>query len=83
MTDETKRELARYDQQITWLLNNDGTSAWLKSALEGGAACDPVSIVNDIEILCQLLKRRSAAQVRSAISWSAERQDDEVEPPMV
>ena len=72
MTDEAQREVARCDQQITWLLNNDETSAWLKAALEGAAACDPVSIVNDIEVICQLLKRRSAAQVRYALNWSAE-----------
>ena len=35
MTDETQRELAQCDQQIKWLLDNDGISAWLKAALEG------------------------------------------------
>ena len=56
MTDETQRELAQCDQQIKWLLGNDGTSAWLKAALEGAVVCDPVSILNDVEILCHLLK---------------------------
>ena len=78
MTEEAKCEMAQCDQQIEWLLGNDGTSPWLKVALKGAAACDPVSILNDVEILCHLLKRRSAAQVRYALNWSAECADDEV-----
>ncbi len=78
MTEEAKRELAQCDQQIEWLLGDDGTSAWLKVALKGAVACDPVSILNDVEILGQLLKRRSAAQVRYALSLSAECANDEV-----
>jgi hypothetical protein len=31
-----------------------------------------VSITNDVEILCQLLKRLSAAQIRHALDWSTE-----------
>ena len=65
MTEEARRELAKCDQQIEWLLGNEGTSAWLKAALETAAACDPVAIINDVEILCNLLRNRSAAQVRS------------------
>ena len=78
MTDEAKREMAQCDQQIEWLLGNDGTSAWLKVALKGGVACDPVSILNEVEILCQLFKRRSAAQVRYALNWPAECADDAI-----
>lgn len=76
MTEEAKRELAQCDQQIEWLLNNDGTSAWLKAALEGAAVCDPMSILNDLEILCHVFEKRSAAQVRYALNWSAECMDD-------
>ena len=78
MIEEAKRELDRSDQQIKWLLNNEGTSAWLKAALEGATDCDPISILNDLEILCHLLKMRSSAQVRFALHWSAEWVDDEV-----
>ena len=76
MTEEAKRELAQCDQRIEWILKNDGTSAWLKEALESAAACDPVSILNDVEILCELLKRRSAARVRFALNWSGESVDE-------
>ena len=72
MTDEAKSEVEKCDQQIKWILCNDGISAWLKAALRGAADCDPVSITNDVEILYQLLKRLSAAQIRHALDWSTE-----------
>ena len=76
MTDEAKCEMAQCDQQIEWLLGNDGTSPWLKVALKGAVTCDPVSIFNDVKILYQLLRKRSVARVRYALNWSAECADD-------
>ena len=76
MTEEAKRELAQCDQQIEWLLNNDGTSPWLKAALESAAVCDPMSILSDLEILCHVIKKRSVAKIQYALNWSAESMDD-------
>jgi hypothetical protein len=47
------------DEQISFVLGNPGMSAWLKSALSDALRCDPISILNDLEILNLILRNRS------------------------
>lgn len=51
--------LAALDQRITWVLENPGISPWLKAAVRSALAEDPVTLVNDLEILTHLLGPRA------------------------
>lgn len=47
------------EEQISFVLNHPGMSAWLKSALSAALHRDPISVLNDLEILNLLLRNRS------------------------
>jgi hypothetical protein len=47
------------EEQISFVLGHPGMSAWLKSALSDALRCDPLSIMNDLEILNLVLRNRS------------------------
>ena len=47
---------AQTDQQIAWALAHPGTSEWLKQSLEAALDCDPVALLNELEILKRLLR---------------------------
>ena len=60
------------DGRINWVLKHPGMSQWLKSALITALERDPISIVNDLEILDGLLRARSKALVKATLHGSAD-----------
>ena len=68
MTYETEIEMDKCAARIDWVLDNAGTSAWLKEALRRALEADPVTVGNDVEILRQLLQRRAALWVRDQLT---------------
>lgn len=53
--------LLTLDQRIAWVLDNPGMSPWLKSAVRSALVEDPVTMVNDLEILAHLIGPRARA----------------------
>lgn len=51
------------DKQISFVLDHPGMSAWLKCALRGALPRDPIVVLNDLEILNLILRRRSAVLI--------------------
>lgn len=47
------------EEQISFVLAHLGTSAWLKTALSDALHRDPISVLNDLEILNLILHNRS------------------------
>jgi hypothetical protein len=60
-------ELRDAEQRIAWVLEHPGMSSWLKNALRTALDCDPVQIVNDLEILRTLLPPRTDALVKKGL----------------
>ncbi len=48
------------EEQIAFVLAHPGMSAWLKNALGDALSRDPICVLNDLEILNQILRNRSA-----------------------
>jgi|FLYM01.1.fsa_nt_gi hypothetical protein len=63
MSRPSGEELQEAEQRIEWVLAHPGMSKWLKSALRTARDQDPVSLLNDLEILGLLLRARSQAVV--------------------
>jgi hypothetical protein len=53
------------DEKISFVLNHPGMSAWLKHALREALPRDPVSVLNDLEILNLILRERSQTAQRA------------------
>ena len=53
------------EQRIAWALNQPNMSIWLKEALRTALDQDPVSVLNDLEILRDLLSVWADAKIRS------------------
>ncbi len=47
------------EEQITFILCNPNASAWLRDTLRSALDQDPITILNDIEILSLILRNRS------------------------
>ncbi|MDT7952516.1 MAG: hypothetical protein RQ966_13515 [Acetobacteraceae bacterium] len=56
-----------HDDQIAWLLAHPGVSDWLKAALRSGTACNPVELMNDIDLLSFVLRRRAQAVIATVL----------------
>jgi hypothetical protein len=63
-TDDPLREA---DEQIEWVLDHPGMSAWLKETLRAARDKDPVNLMNDLEMLGLLLRARSQAAIDLAL----------------
>jgi len=48
-----------FEEQISFVLRHPQMSAWLKTALSGALDRDPISLLNDLEILNSILRNRS------------------------
>lgn len=59
------------DDQISYALSHPGISAWLKDALRGALDRDPIDVLNDLEILSLMLRKRSAQRI--AEEWGTSR----------
>ncbi|WP_265519772.1 hypothetical protein [Nitratireductor luteus] len=68
----TDRTLEGYlkeaEQRIDWVLSHPGMSEWLKHALQGARDREPVDVLNDLEMLDHLLRRRAEAQINEGLS---------------
>ncbi|NDV89500.1 hypothetical protein GTW51_22935 [Aurantimonas aggregata] len=58
------------ERQIAWVLAHPGMSDWLKDALKSAADRDPVHLLNDLEILGLLLRRKSQAIIDEQLRQS-------------
>ncbi len=47
------------DRQISFVLQHPGMSPWLKDSLRAALGRDPVSLLNDIEILSLIIRQRA------------------------
>ncbi len=55
------------EQQIAWVVAHPGTSDWLRSALLAAADRDPVHLLNDLEILCLLLRSKAQSKIHQQL----------------
>jgi hypothetical protein len=51
------------DAHIAFILEHPGMSDWLKRALQEALPRDPVAVLNDLEILNLVLRKRSEALI--------------------
>ncbi|KPQ01207.1 MAG: hypothetical protein HLUCCA12_17540 [Rhodobacteraceae bacterium HLUCCA12] len=69
---ESERRLETYlteaEDRIDWVLAHPGMSDWLKETLRGACERDPVEVLNDLEMLDHLLRRRAQAQIERSLS---------------
>jgi hypothetical protein len=56
---EARGGLTAVERQVAFVLGHPGTSRWLKQALHEALERDPESVLNDLEILVHVLRRRS------------------------
>ncbi len=66
-----KLEDQKFINQIDWVLARPDMSPWLKNALEAARGCDPVAILNDLEILNHVLRGLSRDRIQSAFRRSS------------
>lgn len=60
-------ELREAERQIEWVLAHPGMSEWLKNTLRIAYDQDPINLLNDLEILCLLLRSKSHALIDQAL----------------
>lgn len=60
--------LREAEDRIDWVLSHPDMSDWLKEALRGGRERNPVDLLNDLEMLDHLLKRRAETQIDRSLS---------------
>jgi hypothetical protein len=70
MSEPSGEELREAEQRIEWVLADPNMSAWLKSALGTAHDRDPVHLLNDLEILCLLLRSKSQAVIDQELRYS-------------
>ena len=58
------------DHRIDWVLSHPGMSTWLKNALRTARDRDPIEVLNDLEVLCLLLKLRSESLIEIRLTNS-------------
>lgn len=51
------------DAHIAFILEHPGMSDWLKTALQEALPRDPIAVLNDLEILNLVLRKRSEALI--------------------
>lgn len=79
-----EQDLKEADERIDWVLSHPGMSDWLKQALRATRDRDPVDVLNELEMLCHLLKPRPEAQIAQSLSkvhaQTPEQRNDERDP---
>lgn len=58
------------EERIQWVLDHPGMSDWVKGALRTALDCNPVDVLNDLEILNNLLRLRAEALIGRALAHS-------------
>lgn len=59
--------LEEAEARIDWVLSHPGMSEWLKQAVRDARDRDPLDLLDDLEMLDQLLRRRAEAQIGHAL----------------
>lgn len=59
---------AEEDERIRWALAHPGVSDWVKDALRAAGAADPVTVLNDLELLNLLLRARCEARIDAELT---------------
>ncbi|GEO42876.1 hypothetical protein SAE02_70240 [Skermanella aerolata] len=67
ISEQSSKELREAEQRIEWVLKHSGMSVWLKTALQAAQHRDSVHVLNDLEILCLLLRQRSQATITAML----------------
>ena len=57
---------AEVDEQIAFVMDHPDMSGWIKQALGGALLCPPNQVLNDLEILTRILRRRSELMMGDA-----------------
>jgi hypothetical protein len=70
MSGPSGEKLRKAEQQIAWVLAHPGMSPWLKGALRTAHDQNPVHLLNDLEILCLLLRSKSQAVIDQGQRYS-------------
>lgn len=52
---------------IGWLLNNPATSPWLRRAIVGAIQGEPITVLNELEILKDVLVRWANANIEDKL----------------
>lgn len=64
--DAQERSTPSLESEINWVLHHPGLSSWLKESLRLSLVRDPLSVLNELEVLRCLSERRLAVQAVSA-----------------
>lgn len=56
--------LKRAMEDIGWILNNPKSNPWLKRAIVGAIQNDPITVLNELEILKDVLVRWANANIQ-------------------
>lgn len=56
------------DAHIAFILEHPGISDWLKRALQEALPRDPIAVLNDLEILNLVLRKRSEALIAEMLA---------------
>ena len=57
---------ANLDEQILFVLTHPAMSDWLKDSLRAALAIDPISVMNDLEVLNLIIRRRADQFVQAS-----------------
>lgn len=68
--DSVDQRLKIADERIQWVLEHPGMSQWIKNALHTSYECNPVDLLNDIEMLNTILRQRAEALVDRSLGHS-------------
>lgn len=66
MTSPDALQLA--DEWIDWVLSHPDMSDWLKGVLRTARECEPMTLLNDLELVQLLLQSRSRALVERRVA---------------
>lgn len=67
MSDASHTDLEEADRCIRWVLEHQHISPWLKESLRAALECDPITALNDAELLLHLVRARTDAIVQDTL----------------
>ncbi len=73
MSDTSHTDIEEADRRIRWVLEHENISPWLKESLRAALECDPVTALNDAELLLHLIRARTDAVVQETVDSAAKR----------
>lgn len=67
MPDASDTDIEEAERRIKWVLEHENIHRWVKDSLRAALKCDPVSALNDAELLLHLVRARTDAIVQLTI----------------